>query len=261
MRAVLVGNQNAGKSTLFNLLTNGNQKIGNWPGVTVERKSGIIQDLAMELVDLPGMYSLMPYTLEERISYGFLKNESYDLIINVVDVTSLERGLYLTTQLCELSSPVIVALNRMDKLASHGYSIQLEELQQQLQVDVCPISASHGTGIVELLKTIQKVAKESKFKKSSIVRQRTMVSFPQEVITTHSSYEKEITRRYQYIDRICQKCLRPTQLKRRREFLDRIFLHRIFAIPIFFLILFGMYYLAMDVFRQIRFTIFRHLAC
>ena len=102
MKCALVGNQNSGKTTLFNLLTGSNQKIGNWAGVTIERKEGIIKGTDITLVDLPGIYSLSPYTSEEEVSRKFVKDEKPDLIINIIDATSIERSLYLTTQLLEL---------------------------------------------------------------------------------------------------------------------------------------------------------------
>ena len=112
----LVGNQNSGKTTLFNALTGANQKVGNWPGVTIERKEGRIKTSDISLVDLPGVYSLSPYSIEEGISRSFVLNDKPDLIINIVDATSIERSLYLTTQLLELDVDVIVALNMSDIL-------------------------------------------------------------------------------------------------------------------------------------------------
>ena len=123
MKIALVGNQNCGKTTLFNLLTGMNQKIGNWPGVTLEQKSGIIKGTDFELIDLPGIYSLSPYTLEEKVSRDFLLNDKPDLIINVVDATSIRRGLYLTTMLMELDTNVIVVLNMADRLLNKGLKI------------------------------------------------------------------------------------------------------------------------------------------
>ena len=109
MKIALVGNQNSGKTTLFNLLTGSNQKIGNWPGVTIERKIGTIRNTKHEIVDLPGIYSLSPYTIEEEISRKYVFEEKPDLIINIIDATSIERSLYLTTQLLELDTKVIIA--------------------------------------------------------------------------------------------------------------------------------------------------------
>ena len=123
MKIGLVGNQNSGKTTLFNLLTGMNAKIGNWPGVTIEKKTGKIKDTNHELTDLPGIYSLSPYSIEEDISRKFIFDEKPDVIINIVDSTSLERSLYLTTQLLELDTKVIVALNMSDILEKKGIKI------------------------------------------------------------------------------------------------------------------------------------------
>ena len=113
----LVGNQNSGKTLLFNVLTGLNQKVGNWPGVTVERKDGIIKGTSIHITDLPGIYSLSPYTSEEEISRKFVVEQRPDLIINIIDSTSIERALYLTTQLMELNTKVLVVLNMTDILA------------------------------------------------------------------------------------------------------------------------------------------------
>ena len=115
IRIALVGNPNCGKTTLFNALTGSNQYVGNWPGVTVEKKGGKLKmDKEVEIVDLPGIYSLSPYTMEEVVSRNFLIDERPDAILNIVDGTNLERNLYLTTQLMELSIPVVIAINMMD---------------------------------------------------------------------------------------------------------------------------------------------------
>ena len=114
MRIALVGNQNSGKTSLFNLLTGTNQKVGNWPGVTIERKSGILRTTNFEIIDLPGIYSLSPFSPEEEIVRLFLIEEKIDLIINIVDSTAIERSLYLTTQLYDFKIPMIIALNMTD---------------------------------------------------------------------------------------------------------------------------------------------------
>lgn len=240
MKAVLVGNQNCGKTTLFNILTGSNQKIGNWPGVTVSKKSGIIESVEMELIDLPGTYSLSPYSLEERITCGFLLNEEYDLIINVVDATTLQRGLLLTTELLELNKKMIIVFNMMDKLDSKGIAIDIEYLREQFNTDICLLSASNGTGIIELLKVIRKKRNEKKNKK--MVSKITMSSFED---------EKQIVQRYKFIDEVCRKGIK--QLKNfntLNEFLDRIFLNRVMAIPIFILIMFVIYYLSIETFGR-----------
>ena len=123
MKIALIGNQNSGKTTLFNLLTGMNSKIGNWPGVTIEKKTGLLIGTNHEIIDLPGIYSLSPYSNEEKISADFIFKENPDIIINIIDATSLERSLYLTTQLLELDCKVIIVLNMIDILEKKGIKI------------------------------------------------------------------------------------------------------------------------------------------
>ena len=151
MKIGLVGNQNSGKTTLFNLWTGMNAKIGNWPGVTIEKKVGKIKDTDYELTDLPGIYSLSPYSIEEEISRNFVFEEKPDVIINIVDSTSLERSLYLTTQLLELDTRVIVALNMSDILEKKGINIDIKKLESELGAKVLKISALKETGIKEFI--------------------------------------------------------------------------------------------------------------
>ncbi len=153
-RCCLVGNQNSGKTLLFNVLTGMNQKVGNWPGVTVERKDGIIKGTNIEITDLPGIYSLSPYTSEEEVSRRYVVEENPDLIINIIDSTSIERALYLTTQLLELNKKVLVVLNMEDILAKKGYKIDSKKLSEKLGTTVVSISALKKTGIKELIETI-----------------------------------------------------------------------------------------------------------
>ena len=146
----LAGNPNCGKTTLFNALTGSNQFVGNWPGVTVEKKEGKLRkNEEVTITDLPGIYSLSPYTLEEVVARNYLVNERPDVILNIVDGTNLERNLYLTTQLTELGIPVVVAVNMMDVVKKNGDEIHTEELARQLGVKVMEISALKGTGITE----------------------------------------------------------------------------------------------------------------
>ena len=168
MEICLVGNQNCGKTTLFNCLTGSNQKIGNWPGVTVEKKTGIIKGTMYKLTDLPGVYSLNPYTEEEKITRDFILNNKPEVIINIIDATCLERSLYLTTQLLELNTKVVVALNMMDILENKGIFIDIKQLQNELNVKVCEISALKQTGIEELIKCIQQ---EKSIKNNEIYRE------------------------------------------------------------------------------------------
>ena len=156
MKVGLVGNQNSGKTTLFNYLTGMNAKIGNWPGVTIEKKTGTIKGTKHEITDLPGIYSLSPYSIEEEISRKFVFEENPDVIINIVDATSLERSLYLTTQLMEVDAKVIIALNMADLLEKKGIEIDVKKLEEKLGTKVYKISALKETGIDELIKEIDK---------------------------------------------------------------------------------------------------------
>lgn len=155
----LVGNQNAGKTTLFNQLTGSNQHVGNFPGVTVDRKSGQIRGNPLTLVtDLPGIYSMSPYTSEELISRDFVLNETPCGIINIVDATNIERNLYLTMQLLELGIPMVIALNMMDEVVGNGGSVDVNKMERLLGVPVVPISASKNQGVDELVKHAVHVA-------------------------------------------------------------------------------------------------------
>ena len=153
----LIGNQNCGKTTLFNQLTGSNQHVGNFPGVTVEKKEGVIKKAqAATVVDLPGIYSLSPYTAEEVVTRDFLLKEKPDAIINIVDATNIERNLYLTLQLIELNMPMVLALNMMDEVTASGGSIDVQTLEQALGIPVVPISASKNEGISELVEPRRK---------------------------------------------------------------------------------------------------------
>lgn len=155
MKIALVGNQNSGKTTLFNSLTGSNQKVGNWPGVTIDRKEGTIKGTDITIVDLPGIYSLSPYTSEEEVSRQYAFEEKPDLIINIIDATSIERSLYLTTQLLELDCNVIVVLNMADMLEKKGIHIDTKRLSDQLGTSIVEISALKQTGIEELIELIK----------------------------------------------------------------------------------------------------------
>ena len=148
----LAGNQNCGKTTLFNALTGSNQHVGNFPGVTVDQKSGEIRGVKnASVVDLPGIYSLRPYTQEEIVSRDFILNEKPDGIINIVDATNIERNLYLTLQLLELRTPMVLALNMMDEVNANGGSIDVRKMSKALGIPVVPISAARDEGVSELI--------------------------------------------------------------------------------------------------------------
>ena len=163
IKIALAGNPNCGKTTLFNALTGSNQFVGNWPGVTVEKKEGKLKKHKdVTIMDLPGIYSLSPYTLEEVVARNYLVGERPDAILNIIDGTNLERNLYLTTQLTELGIPVVVAINMIDLVKKNGDSINIDELSRQLGCKVVEISALKGTGIMEAAEVAIKVAGSTK---------------------------------------------------------------------------------------------------
>ena len=284
MKIALVGNQNSGKTTLFNLLTGTNQKIGNWPGVTIERKVGKIKDLGDDLVDLPGIYSLSPYTVEEEVSRKFVLEDKPDIIINIVDATSIERSLYLTTQLMELDTKVIIALNMADRLEKKGIHIDKEKLAKEIGTDVVIISALKATGIEELKNTIKKYNKQ-KVRSKEIFKsdiENEIINIENELKVNrfmaikilendklYQSYQKGIVKnsrqkleeiykmdieeiianaRYEYIVKIKNKSTTITPIKETMsDKLDKIFLNKFLAFPIFVVIMFLVYYLSVGV--------------
>ncbi len=163
IRIALAGNPNCGKTTLFNALTGSNQFVGNWPGVTVEKKEGRLKGHSDVIItDLPGIYSLSPYTLEEVVARNYLIGERPDAILNIIDGTNLERNLYLTTQLTELGIPVVVAINMMDIVKKNGDTIRIDELSRELGCPVVEISALKGTGVAEAAERAIQAAKKGK---------------------------------------------------------------------------------------------------
>ena len=167
MRIALAGNPNCGKTTLFNALTGSNQYVGNWPGVTVEKKEGKLKNHEdVTITDLPGIYSLSPYTLEEVVARNYLLGEHPDVVLNLIDGTNLERNLYLTTQVLELGIPTVVAINMMDIVEKNGDKIDIRKLAKDLGVPVVEISALKGTAVMDAAEAAIKVAKANMIPKA-----------------------------------------------------------------------------------------------
>ena len=159
IKIALAGNPNCGKTTLFNALTGSNQFVGNWPGVTVEKKEGKLKKHDdVVIMDLPGIYSLSPYTLEEVVARNYLITERPDAILNIIDGTNLERNLYLTTQLTELGIPVVIAINMMDVVRKNGDQINVAELSRELGCEIVEISALKGDGVMQAAEAAVKAA-------------------------------------------------------------------------------------------------------
>jgi len=186
IKIALAGNPNSGKTTLFNALTGSNQFVGNWPGVTVEKKEGKWKgDKTVAIIDLPGIYSLSPYTLEEVVARNYLISECPDAIINIVDGTNIERNLYLSTQLIELGIPVVIAVNMMDIVEKNGDKIHMDKLSKSLGCDVVEISALRGMGID---KAVQKAVSAAKAKRANTL----VHSFAQEVENAIHAIEEKL---------------------------------------------------------------------
>lgn len=284
MKIALVGNQNSGKTTLFNLLTGSNQKIGNWPGVTIERKEGKIKGTDFTLVDLPGIYSLSPYTSEEKISRNYILEEKPDLIINIVDATSIERSLYLTTQLLELDCKVIIALNMCDILEKKGLVVHEDILSKKLQTTVIKISALKNIGIDHLIQHIKdneiedsvdikifsdKIEKEIELIETKLncnnkrfIAIKTLENdIKQEELDCKESISKlekdfdmdieEIfaNGRYEFIEKVKKDSVINVKTNKETisDKLDKVFLNKYAAIPIFVLIMGLVYLLAVGV--------------
>ncbi len=191
MRIVLAGNPNCGKTTVFNALTGSNQYVGNWPGVTVEKKEGKLRNFKeVTIVDLPGIYSLSPYTLEEVVARNYIINEKPDAVLNIVDGTNIERNLYLTTQVIELGVPVVIAVNMMDIVRKNGDSINTEMLAENLGCPVVEISALKGTGIDDAAKAVVKAAHS---KKAATIVHRFADTVEEKIFAVESKIDADVT--------------------------------------------------------------------
>ena len=290
MNIALVGNPNCGKTTLFNALTGSNQYVGNWPGVTVEKKEGKAKaNKEIVITDLPGIYSLSPYSPEELVARSFLVNEKPDVILNILDGTNLERNLYLTTQLAELGIPMVIAINMMDVVRKSGVDINKENLCNTLGVEVVEISAVKGQGTTEILegairayekKTLCKVVKYNSVIEKSLKEIGTLADtslrFQQVKLFDRDEETKKqftqielgaiesviskaegmlgtdsesaiINERYDFIT---NKVVKGAKIKGEdkastSDKIDKVLTHRVFALPIFAVIMFLVYFIAM----------------
>ncbi len=291
----LAGNPNCGKTTLFNALTGSNQFVGNWPGVTVEKKEGRLKgNKEVTIMDLPGIYSLSPYTLEEVVARKYLIEERPDAIINIVDGTNIERNLYLTTQVIELGIPVVVAVNMADLVEKNGDKINLKKLSENLGCQVVSISALKGTGVTEAAEAAVKAAQAGKAVKRvhsfdervedaiSAVEDKLPTSIPEEqrrffaikliekdekiiasmenapsvdvqIKTLEDEFDDDTesiitNERYTYISSIIKDCLKKNAAGKLSvsDKIDRIVTNRILALPIFAVVMFLVYYIAMS---------------
>ena len=296
LRIALAGNPNSGKTTLFNALTGSNQFVGNWPGVTVEKKEGRLkkhEDII--ITDLPGIYSLSPYTLEEVVARNYLVNERPDAILNIVDGTNIERNLYLTTQLTELGIPVVVAINMMDIVNKNGDTINVEKLSKALGCKVVEISALKEDGILEAAELAIDAAQNGKtvpmhnfsgavehaiahieeatvhdmpleqqrwyaikiFERDDIVMEQlqldpaVLAHITEDIVAAEKELDDDadsiiINERYNYIDTVLKKCYKKKNEHKltASDKIDRVVTNRILALPIFFVIMFLVYYIS-----------------
>lgn len=290
----LAGNPNSGKTTLFNALTGASQRVGNWPGVTVEKKEGKLKhNKDVTIADLPGIYSLSPYTLEEVVARNYLINEKPDAILNIIDGTNLERNLYLTTQLIELGIPVVMAVNMMDLVRKNGDKIMIDKLAEKLGCKVVEISALKGDGVMEAADMAVKLAQQKpevklvhsfdakaekaiadvsgklgaeiaeaqkRFfaiklieKDEKIKAQLTNVpDVSAEVAQLEKDFDDDTesiitNERYNYISSIIGSCLKKGKAGQKlsvSDKIDKIVTNRILALPIFALIMWGVYYVS-----------------
>lgn len=300
----LVGNQNCGKTTLFNCLTGSNQHVGNFPGVTVDQKSGEVRGTKdCSVVDLPGIYSIRPYSIEERVTRDFIFNQHPDGIINIVDATNLERNLYLTLQLLELRLPMVLVLNMMDEVRGNGGSIDVAGLEQALGVPVIPVSAAKNEGVAEVVDKIVEVSRHkqaprvqdfcpagpvhrcihavshiiedhadrlgisARFCATKVIEEdpefieKLQLDQNEYELIEHSVVEMETERgldrnaaladmRYNYIERVCARCVtrgQESREHRRSVKIDSVLTNRYLALPLFVLIMLTVFWLTFNV--------------
>lgn len=218
----LLGNPNVGKTTLFNKLTGSKQYVGNWPGVTVDKKEGFLEDREIKIVDLPGIYAMDTFSNEEKVAKNFLSSDEVDLILNIVDASTIERNLYLTMQLKSFNKPIILALNMMDVAKAKGISIDCNKIEKELNVIVCPISAVNGEGVDRL----EHIIKDREISENDRENQKKY----------NFNNEKEA---YKYIEQLLERCKEETKSNEKSltDKIDGVLLNPWFAYPIFLLMM------------------------
>lgn len=224
LNLAFIGNPNCGKTTLFNAYTGANLKVANWPGVTIEKKeeSFNYNDIKINVTDLPGIYSLNSYSIEEQISRKYIEEGNIDIIIDVIDASSLERNLYLALQLIETGQAVILALNMMDIVKKRGMKINIKKLEDKLGVKIIPISAKNRSGLDELMETAIEIGNVRKIHN----------------IKVKIDNEQDITRKYDYIAQVIDECVENKKDKEKfTDKIDKILVNKIIGLPIFIAIM------------------------
>ncbi len=240
--AALAGNPNCGKTTLFNELTGSKQHVGNWPGVTVEKKEGNYKkDKNINIVDLPGTYSLSPYSAEEEIARDYIVNSKPNVVVNIVDATSIERNLYLTMQIAQTGTPMVVALNMMDEVESMGIDIKTDKLSEMLGVPVVPIVARSGKGLEKLMAVTKETAE-----KGIATLKKDVYDKIKNIEENKNDEEADILAadmRYEYIDKVVDSSVFRPQVKKltTSDKIDQIVTNKVLSLPIFAVIMYVLF--------------------